>query len=234
MRIHYLQHVPFEDPGFILEWIESRGYRLTGTRLYDGDPLPLPEEIDWLIVMGGPMSVHDEAEFPWLTAEKGFVRTCIELDKTMLGICLGAQLIADALGAPVFRNEHKEIGWFPIRKEVGVGIHGLWEELPGIFDVFHWHGETFNLPDGAERLASSEACLNQAFLYGERILGLQFHLEMTPAGVENLIKNAADDMTPGPYVQSAESMRELCRSTARNHAAMSSVLNYLEGAAQSR
>ena len=114
MRAHYLQHVPFEGLGIIKPWLKVQGYELTNTPFYESALLPDPGEIDLLIVMGGPMSVNDEAEFPWLIDEKRFIRRCIEEDTSVLGICLGAQLIASSLQSRVYPNRVKEIGWFPI------------------------------------------------------------------------------------------------------------------------
>ena len=204
MRIHYLQHVPFEGPANIAAWAEMYGHLMTSTALFKGEPLPSPEAFDALVVMGGPMSVHDEAQYPWLVAEKKLIEQSIKSGKRVLGICLGAQLLADVLGAKVYRNKHKEIGWFPVRHlQEGSVSAGL----PRTFLAFHWHGETFDLPAGAVHLAESDGCANQAFEFGGgKTLALQFHLEVTRDSVAALIRNCAADITPGPYVQSPEQM----------------------------
>ena len=111
MRVHYLSHVPFEKLGTMETWLEQRGARLSATRFYQGEPLPEPEQLDTLIVMGGPMGADDEARYPWMAAEKRFIEQCIAADKKVLGVCLGAQLIARVLGAPVTANPEPEIGW---------------------------------------------------------------------------------------------------------------------------
>jgi GMP synthase-like glutamine amidotransferase len=206
MRIHCLQHVPFEGPAGIADWAVRRGHSLTSTPLFAGGTLPDRSDFDWLVVMGGPMGVHDEGAYPWLSREKGLLREAIEAGKTLVGICLGAQLIADVLGARVFRNEHKEIGWLPVELTGEGRASEIFGFLPARLPVFHWHGDTFDLPDGARHLAGSEACRNQAFLYRERVLGLQFHLESTPRSVSDIVANCADEIVPGPYVQSAERM----------------------------
>jgi GMP synthase-like glutamine amidotransferase len=156
-----------------------------------------------LIVMGGPMSVNDEPAFPWLRREKEFIRGAVERGVPVLGVCLGAQLIASALGAKIYKNPHKEIGWFPIE-----GLDGPPDvfRFPESCAVFHWHGETFDLPSGAVRLAKSAAYENQAFQIGRRVIGLQFHLEITPEGVQSLVDNCGGDLTPGPYIQTADEM----------------------------
>ena len=115
MNIHYLQHVPFEDLGSIKNWAKIRGHRVTATRFYRAEPLPFLDELDWLIIMGGPMNIYEEDKYPWLGHEKRFIEEVIKTDKVVLGICLGAQLIADVLGVRIYENIHKEIGWFPIQ-----------------------------------------------------------------------------------------------------------------------
>jgi len=206
VNIHYLQHVPFEGLGSIANWVGQAGHNLTGSRLYAGEALPDPAALDWLIVMGGPMGVHDERHHPWLTREKQLIEQAIGQEKTVLGICLGAQLIADVLGARVYANEHREIGWFPVRRTSEAADCALGRVLPEQVEVFHWHGDTFDLPAGAVRLARSEACENQAFIHQSRVLGLQFHLETTPAGAEELIRHGRHELVPAPYVQPAEAI----------------------------
>ena len=199
MHAHYLQHVPFEGLGSIERWLRAKGHRITATRFFASDALPDVDEIDLLVVMGGPMSVHDERRFPWLVTEKNFIRGVIECGKPVLGVCLGAQLIASALGARVYRNPAKEIGWFPVE---GIpSVNGRWFRFPPSMVVFHWHGETFDLPPGAVRLAKSDACENQAFQIGSSVIGLQFHLETTPESAEAMIMNCRDELVPSRYVQ---------------------------------
>jgi GMP synthase-like glutamine amidotransferase len=206
MRVHYLQHVPFEGPGSIAPHLQARGHVLSSTLLYDKATLPATAAIDCLIVLGGPMGVHDDAQYPWLAAEKAFIREVIAQDKPVLGICLGAQLIATVLGARVYRNTHREIGWFPVHREADTAASPLASVLPQEAAVFHWHGDTFELPEGATLLASSAACRNQAFLYRERVLALQFHLETTPEGVEALISNCGAELDGSRYVQNAAAL----------------------------
>ena len=201
MRAHYLQHVAFEGLGCIEPWLVAAGYEVTCTRLFAGEQLPALEEIDLLVVMGGPMSVNDEADYPWLVEEKAFVHQAIAAEMPVLGICLGAQLMASAMGARVYPNAVKEIGWFPVQ---GVVLSGEGFCFPESVEVFHWHGETFDLPEGAVHLARSEACVNQAFQIGRRAIGLQFHLETTPASAEAIATQCRDDLVPALYVQSED------------------------------
>lgn len=202
MRAHYFQHVPFEGLGSIEPWLDSAGYEITFTRFYDSATLPDVEKVDLLIVMGGPMSVNDEFEHPWLIAEKKFIRDMIESGKPVLGICLGAQLIASAMGARIYKNHVKEIGWFPIH---GVRSHNAsLFNFPPSADVFHWHGETFDLPKDATLIARSEACENQAFQIGSAVIGLQFHLETTQSSARDMVLHCGDELIPAKYVQTAE------------------------------
>lgn len=204
MRIHCLQHVSFEGPAAIGSWAARNGHAVATTPLYEGADLPDREDFDWLVVMGGPMGIFDESEHPWLVQEKVFLREAIAAGKTVLGICLGAQLIADALGARVYPNAHKEIGWLPIELMDQGQMEGLFSFLPHRLDVFHWHGDTFELPEGAVHLARSDGCEHQAFLHEGRVLGLQFHLESTPESVADLVANCADEIVPARHVQDAE------------------------------
>jgi len=164
------------------------------------------DTLDWLIVLGGPMSVSDEKKYPWLAAEKRFIEKAIGNAKRVIGICLGAQLIANVLGARVYRNRFKEIGWFPVTLSRHAGNSRLFSGLPDRFTAFHWHGDTFDLPDGADLLASSEGCTNQAFQYGSRVIGLQYHMETTPKSAGDLIDHCGDEIAEEKYVQPAAEM----------------------------
>lgn len=206
MRIQYFQHVPFEGLGCIQGWVRDKKHQLLRTCLFQNDPLPEVKDFDWLVVMGGPMGTADEKQYPWLALEKRLIENAIHEGKAVLGICLGAQLIANVLGARVYPNQYKEIGWFPIQlTEAGISS-SLLGFLPPRFDVLHWHGDTFDLPGGAIHLARSEACEQQAFAYAERVVGLQFHLELTPKNVRELIRNCAEELVESKYIQSPSQM----------------------------
>lgn len=204
MKVNYLVHVPYEGLGALECALIGAGHSLERTRLYAGEALPDLEAVQGVIVMGGPMSIHDESDHPWLAQEKRFIARVLEREIPMLGVCLGAQLIADALGAAVYPNAEKEIGWFPVRRRRGA-VPSVLDVLPQEFEAFHWHGETFDIPAGAEHLASSDGCRNQAFAWG-KTLALQFHLEVLPSGVADLCAYAAGDLQPGRYVQTPEQM----------------------------
>lgn len=202
MRIHWFQHVAFEGLGLIGPWLESRGHALTATRWWAGERAPAAGAFDALIVMGGPMNIYEHAEYPWLADEKDAIASAIRSGKPVLGVCLGAQLISDVLGGKVTRNAEREIGWWPIRPVAGSAVSPY--ELSGEITVLHWHGDTFSLPEGALRLAASEACEQQAFVWGGRVLALQFHVEMDAAAVAAIAKGCADELAGGDrWVQSA-------------------------------
>jgi GMP synthase-like glutamine amidotransferase len=200
MRAHFFQHVPYEGIGNIEPWLMNNGFEITSTQFYKSAQLPDYKKVDLLIIMGGPMSVNDEDKFPWLLEEKQFIRRCIEAGKPVLGICLGSQLIANAMGAKVYPNHSKEIGWFPVQ-----GIEpddpGTFR-FPSTFEVFHWHGDTFDLPPAAVHLASSEATENQAFQLGKSVMGIQFHPETTPGLLNEMISHSRGELIASRYVQS--------------------------------
>ena len=206
MRIHYLQHVPFEGLGNIENWALSKGHQISDTQLYNNVPLPEPEEFDWLIAIGGPMNIYEEDRFPWLAREKTFIKDAIDSGKIVLGVCLGAQLIADALGARVHKNQHPEIGWFDVRLTDAASKSRVFRRLPERFIAFHWHGDTFDLPPGATWIAESDACRNQAFEYGGRVIGLQFPLDTTLESIQRLVAHCGDELVEGEYVQSEGGM----------------------------
>jgi GMP synthase-like glutamine amidotransferase len=228
MRAHCLQHVPFEGLGCIEPWLVAARYEITYTRLFEAAELPEPGAVDLLVALGGPMSVNDEGEFPWLAPEKRFIRRAIEAGTPVLGICLGAQLIASALGARISRNREKEIGWFSVEAIPAEGA-GLFR-FPPSAEVFHWHGETFDLPPGAIRLARSAGCENQAFQLGRSMLALQFHLETTPAAARAMVEHGGAELQPARYVQSAT---EILAATPEKYRAinalMAAVLAFLSG-----
>jgi GMP synthase-like glutamine amidotransferase len=214
-RLHYLQHVPFEDPGRILTWAAQRGWVCTATHLYRGDVLPAVDAFDLLVVMGGPMGVMDEDRFDWLAAEKRFIRKTISAGRKAFGICLGAQLIAEALGAKVYRNHCREIGWFDITFTDAAQDTLLGPPPSPTLPVFHWHGDTFDLPADTVHLARSPACANQAFLYDDRVLALQFHIESGLRHVDALCENCGEELTAdAPTIQSPADMRKLTAAHA--------------------
>lgn len=250
MHAHYLQHVAFEGLGTIEAWLQKNAFSISRTRFFAPYNEPLPESeaidaIDFLIVMGGPMSVNDEHIYAWLQTEKQFIKKVIKKGKAVLGICLGAQLIASAMGARVFANNYKEIGWFPI---FSTDTHNEENEnsakvfhFPAQAQVFHWHGEAFELPENlynkpldkkAVRLAASEGCPNQAFQLSEKIIGLQFHLEVTAASVQEFVKNSRTDITGGKFVATPQEIlantKDMQKKFIDANKLMEDVLLYLQ------
>jgi GMP synthase-like glutamine amidotransferase len=179
MRINFLIHHPAEMPGAILTWAVEKGCDYNFTLLFDNEPLPGIETFDALVIMGGPMNIYEEERFPWLMAEKVFIKESIAKGKKVLGICLGSQLIADVLGSKVFRNKHPEIGWFPIILTDEGKSSELLQGIDFSEPVLHWHGDTYTVPEGAVHLLRSECCPSQAFVYKDNVLALQFHFETT-------------------------------------------------------
>ena len=225
MNVHILQHVPFEGIGSMEPWLRKRAANITSTRFFEAWTLPDVSRLDLIIAMGGPMSVNDETELPWLVQEKQFIRAAIQQGVPVLGICLGAQLIASALGARVYAGRQREIGWFDIE---AVPHAGGTFAFPLTATVFHWHGETFDLPAGAVHLARSAACEHQAFQIGTHAIGLQFHLETTPASADAIITHCRDELVADTFVQSEAALRAVPTAAyERINALMADVLDYL-------
>ncbi len=230
MRLHYLQHVPFEGPGFIKTWAASKGHSVTCTRWHANDPLPPLMEVDLLVIMGGPMNVYEELKYPWLTAEKRFIAEAISFGRPILGVCLGAQLLAAVMGARVAPNAEREIGWFDIYRTDEADRSGLAGFLPERAEVFHWHGDTFDMPAGAVHLARSTGCEHQGFVAHERIVGLQFHLELTADGASRLAQNCPQDLeTPGRFVQTPAAILSNEHRFGQAHALLAALLDSLSG-----
>lgn len=203
-RVHCLLHVPFEGLGSLGTWLEEQGFALTHSRLFEGDALPEADDFDWLVVMGGPMSVLDEASYPWLKPEKALIHAALDKDRGVIGICLGAQLVAQALGSEVAPGE-SEIGWLPLDATPEGKGHPLGELFDGAM-ALHWHGDAFTLPEGATRLAATDATPNQAFVYGHRVLGLQFHLETTFEDAERMCRESHPGGRPSDRIQPPETI----------------------------
>jgi GMP synthase-like glutamine amidotransferase len=227
LRIQCFQHVAFEGLGCINDWCLNQGHRVAYTRFYQGDPLPGTGDYDVLIVMGGPMGVYDDERYPWLIAEKQAIKSAIDQNKRVLGICLGAQLIALVLGARVFQNSEKEIGWFEVMMTQGGReedlMHGVEISLP----VFHWHGDTFELPQQARHLFYSKVCTNQAFVYNNHVLGLQFHFEVTAESLKAMIEHGRHELIPGNYIQTEDQILSGMGFIASNNRTMYQILENL-------
>lgn len=225
MRVHFFQHAPSEGLGRIEGWVQSRGHSLSGTHLYRGELPPPVDSLDFLIVMGGGMNIYQHRFHPWLVEEKRFLGEAIAAGKRVLGVCLGAQLIADVLGARVCQNPEIEIGWLPVRVNEAARKLPILKGFPADLVPLHWHGDTFELPPGAVHLAESDGCRNQAFLFGDRVVGLQFHLEAGPREVHGFVEDLHGES--GPYVQKPEEILNAEPYATATQGALESLLDAL-------
>ena len=215
MRVHFIQHVSFEHPGYLLEW--AKQHTVTFTKIFEDVSFPPPNDFDVLIIMGGPMGVYEEEKFPWLKKEKKFIKETIAAGKKVLGICLGSQLVAEVLEAKVYPNTEKEIGWWPIKKSANARNTPLIPEAPDEFVTFHWHGDIFDLPKNSIRLFSTDVCPNQGFLYGSNVAALQFHPEVTNELVSAMVEHEREELIPATFIQNEETIiRETPKWTDQN------------------
>lgn len=223
MKVLIIQHVAFENPGYFLELFSDYGAEIQFLNQFEAESKKIPE-FDVLLVMGGPMNIYEEDLYPWLLEEKSIIKEAITKNKVVIGICLGAQLIADALGERTYRNKAREIGWFPVQKSNSE----LLNFLPEFATVFHWHGETFNLPKGGISFYRSDITENQAFLYDNRVLALQFHLEMLTEGGRLLCENCGDELDGTQYVMNPLQIEEGFKKYAySNHRMLTNLLRWL-------
>ncbi len=211
MRLHSVRHMPSVGLGNIAPWALRRGWEAQETRPYEGEAFPELEGIDLLIILGGPMGACDEHEHAWLRAELDFVERAIAAGTNVLGICLGAQIVARLLGARVQRHRHPELGWHLVEPTVeGKRDERLEPFFAPHLPVMQWHFDTFELPAGATHLACSAACENQAFSWGTSVVGLQFHPELTRDIVADILRRY-DPLPEGEFVSRADEMLDAAR-----------------------
>jgi GMP synthase-like glutamine amidotransferase len=227
MRIHSLEHEPFEGLANIEVWAKNRGHSISRTLLFNDEELPDMSDFDWLVIMGGSMNIYEEEKYPWLKPEKNFIANAIASKKIVLGICLGSQLAADVLGGSVSRNKYKEIGWFPVTLTKEARNSSIFSNLPDKFTVFQWHGDTFQIPPGATRIAESVACMNQAFEYG-RVIGLQFHIEYSTGSINSMFQNCSDDIVDGKYIQKPDEIVSKYGNVAESKRILNLLLDNIE------
>ena len=214
MRLHLIMHEGFESPGAILDWAVRKDHSVSYTRLFAGEPLPQElKDIDFLIVMGGPQSPATTLEqCPYFDAAKEieFLRSAIASDKLILGICLGAQLLGEAFGAPFEHSPHKEIGVFELTLTSAAEEDPIISKFPKSFPVAHWHGDMPGLTPESKVLARSEGCPRQIVRYRKKVYGFQCHFEFTLESIEGMIENCAHELVDAaisPYIQNAEQLR---------------------------
>jgi GMP synthase-like glutamine amidotransferase len=235
LRVRCLQHAPHEGPGAVAAWGAARGHDLTATHAYRGEPLAALDDAELLVVLGGAYGVEDLPRLPWLRDEAAAIGRSIARDTPVLGICLGAQLVAHALGARVGRAAEREIGWLPVERAAPREAAPLLAGFPDRLDVFHWHGDEMEPPAGAVRAFRSAACACQAFTWGDRVAAVQFHPEMTAETAGALaVHDAADLVQAGTYVQTAEAMLADAARFERPWPALWATLDALADAAPRR
>lgn len=224
MHIHYFQHDHFEDLGFIGDWAASYQITTSCTRL-DQDPLfPGHESYDWLVVLGGKMGVNDAAAYPWIPGELDFISQAIHLGKVVIGICLGSQMIASALGARVYKNNEPEMGFYPVRFNSKANADSVFRHFPESLPVMHMHFDTFELPAGAVAMAESEITACQAFRFGKNVFALQFHFEVSAANAPVFVREITPELVPGRLVQQPEEMLSHTGFCDKNNRVFANVL----------
>ncbi|MCH7328806.1 type 1 glutamine amidotransferase [Acinetobacter modestus] len=219
LRVHYFQHIAGEGFGSCYDYLKAHQAKITATEFFalpvdlplELEALPHIDEVDLLIIMGGTMSVNDEANYPWLKLEKRWLRRYLSAGKPAIGLCLGGQLIANALGASVSRNQHQELGWMDVGRVSHVPENYF--QIPEKINIMQWHSETFEIPRGGVRLAQNNVCQNQMYQIGRNVLGFQFHPEMTPHALQLLIENEEDSaLFNGQYVQPIAELKKTIKS----------------------
>lgn len=225
MRIHAIIHAEFEKLGAIQDWISKHQHHLTTTHTYRGQTLPDVSHFDMLIVMGGPQSPLQLDKYPYLRDEINLVKAAISADKVVFGVCLGAQIIGEALGANTEHSPNKEIGVYPIELTEEAKTDPLFQQFPPIFDVMHWHNDMPGIPKNSRLLAKSAGCPRQAFAYGDKVYGFQFHMEMNEELMRGMVDHCANDLTTSQYVQSAQTLLGLNLNAINQK--MHQVLDYL-------
>lgn len=195
LKVHYFQHIAGEGFGSCYDFLKSHNARITATEFFalpvdlplEIEALPHIEDVDLLIIMGGNISVNDEANYPWLKIEKRWLRRYLASGKPAIGLCLGGQLIANALGAAVSHSAYHELGWTTVQRVRNIPENCF--QLPDQLKVLQWHSECFEIPKGAVHLAENQMCRNQMYQIGKNVLGFQFHPEITPQTLEMFLDN---------------------------------------------
>ncbi len=225
MHIHYFQHDHFEDLGFIADWATEHNFTTSVTRFDIKQEFPSHDEYDWLVVLGGKMGVYESDQYDWITPEIEFIRAAIQKGKIVIGICLGSQMVANALGAKVYKNTEPEMGFFPITFNSDARKDSIFKHFPAELNSMHMHFDIFDLPTGAICMASSEVTPCQAFRYGENVFALQFHFEVTEANAANFIQEITPEIVMGRLVQQPPEMLQNIGFCKFNNQVFAKMLN---------
>lgn len=225
MHLHCFQHNHFEDLGYIGDWAKSNKITTSVTRFDLKPELPSLKNIDWLVIMGGAMGVNDSDQYPWIPKEIEFIRDAIHSGKIVIGICLGSQMIANALGARVYKNSEPEIGFWPITFSQEAQQDNVFRHFPARLDVMHFHFDTFTLPEGAVIMAKSSVTPVQAFRYGMNVFALQFHSELTESNLPDFISELKPEIIAGSQVQNPDEMLKKINYCSFNNEIFSKVLD---------
>jgi GMP synthase (glutamine-hydrolysing) len=229
MRLHLLEH----DPDSLRQsninlWADNKGHQVSKSDVFRMEELPLLDEFDWLLVMGGSQHAWEEEIHPWLADEKEFISRALEIGKPILGICFGAQLLAESLGGRVFPNREKEIGWYDVTQNREGQRSFLFRNVPQSFKSFHWHSDHFSLPPDCICLAHSDVTQNQAFVHNSLpIVGVQFHPEYTREMVRYYSEEYGHEWAQGPYVAGKEAVLAKTRQIPDTYWLMERLLDNL-------
>ena len=230
MRIQLIEHDPEDfSRTNISFWAAAKGHQVNQVYICNNDALPSLDSFDWLMVMGGSQNAWDEEANSWLREEKEFVAEAVAENKLFLGICFGAQLLAEALGGKIFPNEHKEVGWHEVTLNPAGKESFLFQNVPPSFVTFHWHSDHFSLPGNCTRLADSPPTENQAFVCRERpAVGLQFHPEYTREMIRYYAREHSQDWVPDKYVGSPDEVLARTEEMPDTYWLMETLLNNME------
>lgn len=208
MKILIVSHADFEKPGCIDDWARNHNHQTQEVRPYKGEQIPNMDDFDFLIVMGGPQSLLPIIKDPYLSNEIELIKQALKKQKRIIGVCLGAQLLGEALGAKAERSPNREIGIYPIELLDDAKHDPVFRQFPKSFDVTHWHSDMPGIPKGAVLLAKSEGCPRQVFRYGDRVYGFQCHFELTQELIKEMVEHCPGDLKTGEYIRTKKELIE--------------------------